>query len=451
MTTVLEEDLAPAETEAKDPGFEFDDALQRKIVALILRDTNFAAKTHGLLEPGFFEQEADGHLTKIALDYYGAYRKAPDVSIMIPLIKDAVAHKKIRKDILPDISSRLREILKTDISDRGYVASKVEEFARNKAMERAILASVELLGKGDFAAIKRTMDAAMVVGADESNEYNYWGMVEARTEERKLRAAGVVKRDGITTGYPDLDKELHHWGWGRKEMSLMMGAAKAGKSMSLGDFGKSASLAGYVVDYFTCEVSAKIIADRTDANVADVLMKKLDENAFAVDEAVKKMAAGAGDMACHEFASGSLKPSQIRRTLEKRRARGIITDLLIVDYADIMAPEYRSDNLIDAMRSIYVDLRAIAFDYDCAVLTATQTNREGAKAMTAKATDVAEDFNKIRTADLVISINATEAEKAAGEARLFIAASRNSEGEFTLRIKQDRGRMKFITKILGRE
>jgi replicative DNA helicase len=71
--------------------------------------------------------------------------------------------------------------------------------------------------------------------------------------------------------------------------------------------------------------------------------------------------------------------------------------------------------------------------------------------MTARMTDVAEDFNKIRIADIVISINSSEAEKAAGEARLFFAAVRNGEDGFSLRIKQDRERLKFITKILGRE
>ncbi|MFP3325107.1 hypothetical protein R0K05_18780, partial [Planococcus sp. SIMBA_160] len=63
-------------------------------------------------------------------------------------------------------------------------------------------------------------------------------------------------------------------------------------------------------------------------------------------------------------------------------------------------------------------------------------------------TDVAEDFNKIRIADLVISINKTEEEKAAQEARLYFAASRNQRGDITIRIKQDLEKMKFLTKIL---
>ena len=94
---------------------------------------------------------------------------------------------------------------------------------------------------------------------------------------------------------------------------------------------------------------------------------------------------------------------------------------------------------------------ALAFEFDCAVLTATQTNREGYKAQTAKAEHVAEDFNKIRTADLVISINSTEEERAQNVARLYFAASRNQESGFTVRIKQNMKKMTFIESILGVE
>ena len=71
--------------------------------------------------------------------------------------------------------------------------------------------------------------------------------------------------------------------------------------------------------------------------------------------------------------------------------------------------------------------------------------------MTSKAEHAAEDFNKIRIADLVISINATEEEMAKGEARLFFAASRNQKGEFAIRIKRDLSRGHAVTEVIGYE
>ncbi len=66
-----------------------------------------------------------------------------------------------------------------------------------------------------------------------------------------------------------------------------------------------------------------------------------------------------------------------------------------MDYLDIMCPEHRSDEIRENLRTIGVDLRAIAFENNAAMLTATQTNRDGAKAAVAKMTDVAEDLSKI--------------------------------------------------------
>lgn len=456
MAAVEEDEVADTDADEKPSAYTYDEGFQEKIIALAMRDNSFMSRASGILSPDYFSLEVDGALIKLALDFYEKYKTVPSLKSLPTLVKDALDRKVIRADVKKEIGPRIKELLKTDISDREFVLDEIGSFSRHMAMESALIKSVDTLDRGDrkkkFAEIERIMREAMLVGVNEDfGEYDYWGEIGNRTQERLDLASGKIKRDGITTGVPELDKYLFHHGWGRRELSVLMGAAKAGKSMSLGEFGKNASMAGFNVLYASCEVSAKIIATRTDANISDVAVRLLGDNPFKVKDAIEKAHAGAGHFKLHEFPSGTLKPSQLRRLIERYKARGIKFDLIIVDYADIMAPEYRSDNSIDNFRSIYIDLRALASEENAAVLTATQTNREGAKAVVAKMTDVAEDFNKIRTADIIISINATEAERASGEARLFFAASRNSEDGFVLRIKQDREKMRFLTKILGKE
>jgi replicative DNA helicase len=293
-------------------------------------------------------------------------------------------------------------------------------------------------------------DAVSVGVTNDGGDYDYFEEIKNRTQERHDLKAGKVTRSGITTGYAALDAYLYHMGWGRKELSCIMGAAKAGKSMSLGDFGKNASMAGYNVFYDSLEVAKEIIASRVDAALSDTMMKDLHKDPDKIKAEIEAIAAKSGKFKMRDHASGTLKPSQLMRLLEQYRADGIIFDLVIVDYADIMAAEYRSDSLQENLRTIYVDLRAIAYEANCALLTATQTNRDGAKAATAKATDVGDDWNKARTVDLMLGINATDPEKAAGEARLTWLLARNGESGFSLGIKQDRSKMQFITKILGK-
>lgn len=431
--------------------FEFDLSFQRKIAAMALRNNNFLVQTEGLVKPEYFVEQVDGVIVKMVLDHFKTFKQTPGKTSIPTMIKDAITKKVIRKDMIEDVKKRVVELYKTDLSDAKFVMAKVAEFARHRAVEEAVLKSAELLDKGDYEKIGQIMKAAMDVGLnDDAIVYSYWDEIANRTDHRAAIKAGLIKPDGIETGFKELDDVLYHKGWGRKELSLIMAPAKGGKSMALADFAKNASLANYNVIYFTLEVSAAITADRIDANLSDTMVKELKDTPNSVKVKIETASAKAGLLEILEFPSGTLKPSDIRRMMERYRDRGINFDLIVVDYADIMAPERRTDDQIANFRSIYLDLRAIAQKYNAALLTATQTNREGAKRDTATMTDVAEDFNKIRTADLVITINASPDEVKAGEARLFFAAMRNSESGFTLQIKQDRSRMKFLTKVIGR-
>jgi replicative DNA helicase len=441
-----------SETEAETLKFEFDILFQKKIVSLFLRDTNFAIKVKDLIKPEYFTEAAHAQVIRIVQEHVKVYKCVPDLRSITTVLQDEVTAKRVRADILPDVKACIRDALKADLSNPGYVTDKVVNFARHQAIEQGILSSLGMLEAGQFDKITELFRKVFSVGADvDGEDYDYFEEITSRTKTREDLLAGKAVRSGITTGYAAVDAHLYHYGWGRKELSLIMGAAKSGKSLSLADFAKNATLAGYNAFLASCEVSGVIIADRLDAALSNTMMRDLHKNPKDVEAAITKLNYKSGKLMMRDYPSGLLKPSQINRAIENYRAEGLIMDLVVVDYADIMAAEYRSDSLIENLRSIYVDLRAIAHTQNVAMLTATQTNREGAKAATAKATDIGDDWNKARTADILIGLNATDDEKAKGEARLTWLLSRNTEDGFSLRIKQDRQKMQFLTKVLGKE
>ncbi len=428
--------------------FEFDAGFQRKIVNLSWRDEKFAQRTEGLILPEYFEDEIDAALIAVVTDYYAKYRKTPDKGSMTLVLKEAMAAKKIKR--YPGLKDRMNQLLGAKITDRDFVIDKISEFAQDRAYEGAIIASVDLLKKRDFAGIKKLVDAAQLVGAQGAgDDYDYFNEIDSRTALRIAVAAGTIKPTGITTGYLDLDKHLYHRGWGRRELTAIMADAKFGKSMAIGDFGKSAAMAGYNVFIASCEVSREIYAERLDANFSETLMDAVRDHPIDVQKKVKAWAARPhGHLKIQDFASGSLKASQLRRVLQHYRNQGIIFDLIGVDYADLMAPEKSTGEPREDSRQIWIDLRAIGYEENAAILTATQTNRSGGKSMMPSRHDVAEDYNKIRIADLVVAGAASEAELLAGEARIKFVASRNQK-EITLSIKQNRAKMKFLTSIIG--
>lgn len=439
-----------APSEPEEP-FSFDAGFQSKIASLCLTDTDFLRRVDGLVKPDHFENQYEATLVAIALDHFEKYRSVPQTpAVWLQILKDALASNRIRRDSGKETLQKFKELRKGDISDAPFIVDKISEFARNQAVQRAMLKSLDLMEKGKMNDAQHILEKAFATGANDAfQDVDYWNDIERRTEYRRQKLAGLIKSTGVPTGIKDIDNLLYHKGWGRRELSVIMGGAKKGKSMGLGEFAARASINGYNALYVTLEVSSEIIMDRLDANISSTDMGELETKLNHVDTVITgRRGQNKGVLKVCQYPSGSLKPSDLRRILERYRSEGIKFDLIVVDYADIMAPDHYVDDARENSRMIWLALRAIGFQEDAAILTATQTNREGFKSSTAKAEHAAEDFNKVRIADLIISINRDEVETANGEARLFFAASRNQAGEFTLHIKQDLAKMKFIKKVV---
>ncbi|MCL2874801.1 MAG: DNA helicase [Betaproteobacteria bacterium] len=455
---------APAVSSASEPyegeKFAFDAGFQTKIAALTLRDNQFMRRMSHVVRPEFFESAGEAALVNIALRHHQRYGVVPDPASLVTAIRDDVTAKVIRKDVAPLVVAARKEIFAADLGNARFVEDKVVAFARHQALGEALVKCVDLREKGQFEKAETVVKAAIEIGAnDDGDAYDYAERIKERTENRLERASGIRPPQGITTGVPKMDEILYHRGWGRRELTTIMGGAKMGKSTALVGFAKSAWLARKNVLFVTLEVGANIVADRLDASIAEVMMKELDKRPHEVAEKIQEIFdRKVGKFVMHEYPSGTLTPNMLRTLLDRYKSPGrnddgsvrppIDFDLVVVDYADIMAPNHRYNDPIENSKSIYVDLRAIAFDYNVAMLTATQTNRTGYTATVAKAEHVAEDFNKVRTVDLMISINRTDEEAMRDEARLYFAASRNQESGFTIVVRQNLAMMQFITTVL---
>lgn len=441
----------PVEDAANDEQvkFEFDEGFQSLVAAHALRNFDFMRRCSHLVRPEFFENAAEAAMVNLASRYFQKFQTVPDPKVIGLLLKEDFENRVIREDMKSLVVQCCRDLIKSPLSDAEYIEEKLVEFARHQAMSSAILKSVDLLAKKKLSEIERLVSEVLAIGANEDgDEYDYFERIKERTEIRMDRIAGKLPPTGITTGNAVMDGLLYHKGWGRKELACLMGGAKAGKSMALIEFAKSACFAGFNVLFVTLEVASAIAAERLDANVSDNPIKDLDRAVHDTRTKVEAAGVKAGKFKVHEFPSGSMSPSMLRKVIDRHKRKGIQFDLIVVDYADLMKPERLYDDPIENSRSIYVDLRSIAFEFNAAVLTATQTNREGMKSIVAKMEHIASDINKVRTVDVLLSINKTEEEAKAGEARIYFAASRNQDSGFCVFIKQDLSRAQFLKSVV---
>ncbi|MEO9497553.1 MAG: DnaB-like helicase C-terminal domain-containing protein, partial [Vibrio splendidus] len=361
----------------EDGYFDFAEDFQSKIAALSLRDDNFVRRHDGLIKPHHFENHAEAILVGLSQNHYDSYGILPEGPIWAEILKEARTSRIIRDDTMyRDVIAKLKKLRRANISNVDFVLDKIAHFSKRQEMMKAIYRSIELAQKGDFDAIEQQFSKAFDIGvARNYEELDYWGNIEERTQRRIDKASGLIKPVGIPTGVKKIDQLLYHKGLGRKELSVIMGGAKKGKSMGLGELGARFSLQGYNVLYATLEVSLDIIADRLDANITKTEMGNLEDSLHSVKSTVQEKAESAGKFKIVEFPSGQLSCKELKRTIESYRSKGIKFDVIIVDYADIMAPDIYTQNEIENSKQIWLGLRAIAQIENAAMITATQTNR----------------------------------------------------------------------------
>ncbi len=438
------------ETEIRPLSEIFDDGFQAKLLAHMIRDKKFMVRAGGLVDPHQFENAAHACLARMAKRHYELFDEIASIEAFARTFKKECDAKVIRAELIDDCKEAIRAVFKSKLTDHEYMVNEVATFARHTAIDLAMEKAYDLKNKGNFEKAEQLLQEAFRVGAaDDSACYDYFESAADRRSEREAYATGEITHNGVTTGLDALNALLYHKGWGRREMTLLMGGLKSGKSIGLGYFAINAALASENVLNVTLEVHRDIIADRTDAKVTGTPMSELEAERDAVFDKVESLV-GAGKVGKYIIAErmgANFTPVSLRQLIEDYRAQGILFDMVVLDYLDLCKPTHRTTDPRHDDKIMYTEFRALADEYDFALLSATQTNRSGMGSETADATHVADNIEKLRIADLTISINATEDEKSAGEARLFFAASRNQAGSISVLIKQDLDRMKFIDRI----
>jgi len=104
-----------------------------------------------------------------------------------------------------------------------------------------------------------------------------------------------------------------------------------------------------------------------------------------------------------------------------------IPDVIVIDYADILAPEAKSIDRRSQIDETWKMLKNMAATKHCLVVTASQSTRDSIKKKSVSQIDTAEDIRKLAHVDLMLSLNQTKEEKRQHVMRIGIIAEREDE------------------------
>jgi replicative DNA helicase len=437
----------------------FDQAFQEQLAAHYFRDDTFCHAAGSLVLPDYFDDPTLQALVATQQRFWQHYASCPAPKTFVQWLQMEIAAKRTKIADMNEVKKLLATVYTHDLKDRQFVLDRIVEFARTQALTNAALDFVDALdsGKPDQVdkALKTVEEAKNVGATDTAAAVDYTKSYQDRAAIRRSRLNNAGKNTGITTGCAELDKQLTpHNGWGRKELSILMAPPKGGKTAGLIHFGVQAAAAGKNVFYASCEVSEEIIGDRSDANISGIPLRELLKREAEVEQALNAWNAnpGLGKFIVQAFPIRTLKVSELTRIIKKYEGQGVVFDLIIVDYLGIMKPEVVYTDKRFGLAEIGQDLRALATVFNAAVLTAYQTNRTGtqkAARTMSDGTDAADDYEVVRTADALLTINRTEDDKDNGQFVLYFSEMRNAESGLKMRFSQNLSCMRFIESFLA--
>lgn len=347
---------------------------------------------------------------------------------------------------------------KTTVNE-DYTVPKLRRFMRTQNMSLALRRIIELHNAGDDEAAMH----AMVKAADERDAALDPGL-DLNLLGKFVGPQHREQNDSFETGIEILDK--HRVTPARKEMLMFVAPAKHGKTFAMVQFGKRAMLQRKKVCHVTLEMSQEEIMYRyvrtmTTMGDADTITRPwiqkdeegkfldcgttevpnparfgTDEGDRVINKFLRKFK-GRLPLKIKEFPSGQLSVMALRKWLRALESvHNYVPDLLLVDYPDLMKEDQSSNrDYRIQLDKILVGLRGIASEMACAVVVASQTNRDGAHKKNVRAHDVAESFGKVMTFDKGIFYSQTDDEKKANLARLFVLG-RNVKSSFEFLISQ---------------
>jgi archaellum biogenesis ATPase FlaH len=386
----------------KDYGYE----VQKLYLELMLADAEVFVRCQGIFDHTLFDRKLQD-AAEFVNEYAKQYSVLPDYEMVNASCRIDLHRPEVVKD-----------------GHMEWLMDEFESFTRHKAIERAIIASADLLEKHNYGEVESLIKEAVQIGLARDMGTDYFA-------DPRARLMGLKDKNGqISTGWPTMDRRLFG-GMNRGELNIFAGGSGAGKSLFLANLGVNWALMGLNVVYLTLELSEALVSMRIDSMVTGVSTKEIFKDLDDVEMKVKMIGKKAGMLQIKYMPSGKTV-NDIRAYMKEYEIRvGKKVDVLLVDYMDLLMPigkKISAENLFVKDKYVSEELRNLAMEKKVLCVTAAQLNRGAVEEVEFDHSHISGGLSKIQTADNVFGIFTSRAMRERGRYQLQLMKTRSSSG-----------------------
>lgn len=385
-----------------DYGYE----VQKIYLEMMLSDAETFVRCQSIFDHELFDKKLQS-CAKFINDYVVEFNVLPTYEIV-----NAANHVEFKSP------GELRE------EHYDWLLTEFETFIRHKGLERAILKSSDLLDAGEYGPVEDLIKRAVQVGLNKDLGTNYF-------EDPRHRLLKIKDKNGqLSTGWETLDKRLFG-GMNRGELNIFAGGSGAGKSLFLANLGVNWVLQGLNVVYLTLELSEELVSMRVDSMVSEIPTREVFKQIDEVELRVKMTGKKAGRFQIKYMPSGKTA-NDIRSYLKEYEIKsGQKVDVLLIDYLDLLMPmskKISAENLFIKDKFVSEELRNLAVEKNCILVTASQLNRGAVEEVEFDHSHISGGLSKIQTADNVFGILTNRAMRERGKYQIQLMKTRSSSG-----------------------
>ena len=382
--------------------------IEKTILSNLILNEDYSRKVFPYLKEEYFEDIALRKVFATVSEYVEKYKEPPSVEALRIAVDN-------RKDLNEDNYNQVNELINTlsiDVDTNvQYLIDETEKFCQDKDLYNAIRKSINILdgessiGKGE---IPKLLSDSLGISFDTSVGHDFLNDFEDRYEH-------YHKKEERIPFDIDIFNKITKGGLPRKSMTVLLATTGGGKSLLKCHMAANHLMYGKNVLYITMEMAEEEIGRRIDANIMDITIDQVQE--IPRDVYGKRMARyktkTPGKLVIKEYPTGSVHSGHFRHLLnELSLKKNFQPDVIFLDYLNICASSRvrgaAAANSYTLVKSIAEEVRGLAMEYNCAVVTSSQFNRDGYGNSDVDLTNTSESMGITHTADAIFAIVTSE-------------------------------------------
>jgi len=378
------------------------DFFERIVAYKSLTDDRYLASVVDHIQPRFF---SDKNIKNVFLIIKAFFNKRFTVPTKTEILSFCSTPEL--KESFKDVLNKIKDIDKKVNNDELY--HNTERFLKEKSVYYTMTDVADECSKGniDPASIFDKFEKCCSINLSVDTGFDFLRSYSRLVEDLK------VEEPTIPSGWQWLDNKLDGgFLQNGRSIYIFAGETNVGKSIVLGNIACNIAKQGKTVLLISLEMSEMVYAKRLAGNLTGIEINNLRYELPQLEDKLQSFVTNnpTSRLLIKEFPPSTITPSQLGAFIKKIEQNGVEIDAIVLDYVNLMHSPI-GNNSYERVKIATEQVRALSYQFNCPIITATQLNRTGYDKTDPDLKTIGESMGLAMGADAIFSVFQNEEDR----------------------------------------